>query len=112
MRRKRKQNNGILLTPTGPIIPLMSWKDEDDVIARANSLENAGLGASVWTPDTARAQRIARRLEAGSVWINQPELPHQGSYFSGWKRSGFGGELGRIGLLNYSNIQSLLVAKL
>ena len=105
-------NKEMPLTPTGPIIPLMSWTDEDDVIARANSLDNAGLGASVWTPDTARAQRIARRLEAGSVWINQPELPHQGSYFSGWKRSGFGGELGRIGLLNYSNIQSLLIAKL
>ncbi|RYP84667.1 hypothetical protein DL769_001101 [Monosporascus sp. CRB-8-3] len=95
----------------GPIIPLLRWTDEDDVIARANSLDNAGLGASVWTPDVARAQRIARQLEAGSVWINQPELPHQGSYFSGWKLSGFSGELGKRGLLNYSNTQSLLIAK-
>ncbi|RYP76841.1 hypothetical protein DL771_001577 [Monosporascus sp. 5C6A] len=95
----------------GPIVPLLKWTDEDDVIARANSLDNAGLGASVWTPDAARAQRIARQLEVGSVWINQPELPHQGSYFSGWKLSGFGGELGKRGLLNYSNTQSLLIAK-
>ncbi|KAK7755773.1 hypothetical protein SLS62_002058 [Diatrype stigma] len=95
----------------GPIIPLLSWSDEDDVIARANSLDNAGLGASVWTADAARAQRIARQLEAGSVWINQPELPHQGSFFSGWKLSGYGGELGRRGLLNYTNTQSLLIAK-
>ncbi|RYO74104.1 hypothetical protein DL766_004925 [Monosporascus sp. MC13-8B] len=95
----------------GPIIPLLSWTDEDDVIARANSLDNSGLGASVWTPDGARALRIARQLEAGSVWINQPELPHQGSYFSGWKLSGFNGELGKRGLLNYSNTQSLLIAK-
>ncbi|KAI0484295.1 aldehyde dehydrogenase [Xylariaceae sp. FL0804] len=94
----------------GPIAPVMSWTDEEDVIARAN-LDNAGLGASVYTPDLARAQRIARRLEAGSVWINRFERPHPGGYFGGWKDSGVGGELGRTGLYNYCQIQSLHIHK-
>ncbi|KAI8625462.1 aldehyde dehydrogenase-like protein [Xylariaceae sp. FL1651] len=89
-----------------PIAPVLSWTDEDDVIARAN-LDNAGLGASVYTPDLTRARRIAQRLESGSVWINRFERPHYGAYFGGWKLSGFGGELGKHGLYNYCQMQSL-----
>ncbi|KAI1188421.1 Aldehyde/histidinol dehydrogenase [Nemania serpens] len=89
-----------------PIAPVMTWSDEDDVISRAN-LDNAGLGASVYTPDLDRARRIAQRLESGSVWINRFERPHYGAYFAGWKLSGFGGELGKHGLYNYCNVQCL-----
>ncbi|KAL2160176.1 hypothetical protein VTH06DRAFT_1832 [Thermothelomyces fergusii] len=84
----------------GPILPVLSWSDEDDVIRRAN-LANAGLGASVYSSDPARAERIARRLETGSVWINQPERPNFAAYFGGIKDSGLGGEMGRQGLLSY-----------
>lgn len=84
----------------------MTWSDEDDVVARAN-IDNAGLGASVYTPDLDRARRIAQRLECGSVWINRFERPHYGAYFAGWKLSGFGGELGKHGLYNYCNVQCL-----
>ncbi|KAI0008437.1 aldehyde dehydrogenase [Xylariaceae sp. FL0662B] len=94
----------------GPIVPVMSWTDEADVIARAN-IDNAGLGASVYTPDLVRAQKIARQLESGTVWINQFERPHQGGYFSGWKLSGYGGELGKQGLLNYCLTQTFQIAK-
>ncbi|KAI1343848.1 aldehyde dehydrogenase [Xylariaceae sp. FL0016] len=94
----------------GPIAPIMSWSDEADVIARAN-LDNAGLGASVYTPDLTRAQKLARQLESGSVWINRFERPHQGGYFGGWKLSGFGGELGKRGLYNYTQVQSLHLHK-
>ncbi|KAI1381644.1 aldehyde dehydrogenase [Hypoxylon crocopeplum] len=93
-----------------PIVPVMSWTDEDDVIARAN-LDNAGLGASVYTPDLDRAQKIARQLESGTVWINQFERPHHAGFFGGWKLSGFGGELGKQGLLHYCHTQSLQIAK-
>ncbi|KAI2632314.1 aldehyde dehydrogenase [Hypoxylon sp. NC1633] len=93
-----------------PIVPVMSWTDEDDVIARAN-LDNAGLGASVYTPDLDRAHRIARQLESGTVWINQFERPHHAGFFGGWKLSGFGGELGKQGLLHYCHTQSLQIAK-
>ncbi|KAI1122792.1 aldehyde dehydrogenase-like protein [Nemania abortiva] len=89
-----------------PIAPVMTWSDEDDVIARAN-LDNAGLGASLYTPDLDKARRIAQRLESGSVWINRFERPHYGAYFAGWKLSGFGGELGKHGLYNYCQVQCL-----
>lgn len=86
--------------PAGPILPILSWSDEDDVIRRAN-LANAGLGASVYSSDLAQAERIARRLETGSVWINQFERPNYGAFFGGIKDSGFGGEMGKQGLLSY-----------
>jgi len=94
----------------GPILPIMSWSDEDDVIRRSN-LANAGLGASVYSQDLAQAERIARRLEAGSVWINQYERPNFGAFFGGMKDSGFGGEMGKQGLLSYSYTQCLHFAK-
>lgn len=50
-------------------MPALSWKDEEEVIRRANNTR-MGLGASVWSRDLERAGRIARELEAGSVWIN------------------------------------------
>jgi acyl-CoA reductase-like NAD-dependent aldehyde dehydrogenase len=55
--------------PFGPIVPLLKWTDEDDVIDRANALKT-GLGASVWGKDLQRAERMARQLSAGSVWVN------------------------------------------
>ncbi|PWY92192.1 aldehyde dehydrogenase [Aspergillus heteromorphus CBS 117.55] len=53
----------------GPILPVLKWSQEDDVIARANDVDT-GLGASVWSADLDRAEKIARQLESGSVWIN------------------------------------------
>ena len=68
--------------PFGPIVPLLKWSDEDDVLARANDTK-MGLGASVWTQDLARGEGIADQLEAGSVWINthfelSPTVPFGG----------------------------------
>jgi acyl-CoA reductase-like NAD-dependent aldehyde dehydrogenase len=51
--------------PFGPIVPLLKWTDEDDVIDRANA-SRMGLGASVWSKDLTRAERMARQLEAGT----------------------------------------------
>jgi acyl-CoA reductase-like NAD-dependent aldehyde dehydrogenase len=53
--------------PFGPIVPLLTWKDEDDVVKRANNTK-MGLGASVWSKDLDEAARIAKQLDAGSVW--------------------------------------------
>ncbi|GAB1313486.1 hypothetical protein MFIFM68171_03696 [Madurella fahalii] len=90
----------------GPVLPILSWSSEDDVIARAN-LANAGLGASVYSSDLAQAERIARRLDSGSVWINQSERPNPGAFFGGIKDSGFGGEMGKQGLLSYAYTKCL-----
>ncbi len=90
----------------GPILPLLKWSDETDVINRANSTEY-GLGASVWSKDAGQAERIARQLEAGTVWINThmeigPKFP-----FGGHKQSGIGCEWGVEGLKGYCNLQTI-----
>jgi len=96
--------------PFGPIVPLLRWSDEDDVLERANALET-GLGASVWSRDIARAERMARQLSAGSVWVNShfdvaPTVP-----FGGHKESGVGMEWGLEGFRHYTNSRSLWVWK-
>ncbi|KAH6692688.1 aldehyde dehydrogenase-like protein [Plectosphaerella plurivora] len=96
--------------PFGPIVPLLKWSSEDDVLERANAL-TTGLGASVWSKDLVRAERLARELSAGSVWVNShfdvaPNVP-----FGGHKESGIGMELGIEGFKQYTNSRSLWVWK-
>lgn len=96
--------------PFGPIVPLLKWSSEDDVLERANALPH-GLGASVWSKDLDRAERMARQLSAGSVWVNShfdvaPDVP-----FGGHKESGIGVEFGLEGFKHYTNVRSLWVWK-
>jgi len=86
----------------GPLVPLLGYDDEDEVVARANAGE-LGLAASVWSADEERAFALADRLEAGFVFVNthnrtgmSPRAP-----FGGVKRSGYGREYGDEGLLEY-----------
>jgi acyl-CoA reductase-like NAD-dependent aldehyde dehydrogenase len=92
----------------GPVLPLLKYRDIDEVIRRANDTEY-GLGGSVWSNDLALAQSIARRLETGTVWINHihamsPDVP-----FGGHKQSGVGVENALDGLLEYTNTQTVSV---
>ncbi|KAL8685089.1 MAG: hypothetical protein Q9218_007983 [Villophora microphyllina] len=96
--------------PFGPILPLLKWSDEDEVIARANDTK-MGLGASVWSNDIERATRMAKQLEAGSVWINSHFDVAPGVPFGGHKWSGIGTEWGTAGLKSYCNSQSLWLKK-
>lgn len=96
----------------GPVLPLLRFTDEDDVIARANDSE-FGLTASVWTKDLTRARRVAAALTVGGVSINNvmateanPALP-----FGGVRNSGFGRYKGEIGLHTFCNVKSVLVDK-
>ncbi|QZY50644.1 aldehyde dehydrogenase family protein [Leucobacter tenebrionis] len=80
----------------GPVIPIIRYTDLEDAIARANASEQ-GLGASVWgDPDEAR--RVAERIEAGTVWINQHGTLNPMVPFGGVKASGYGLEFGAHGL--------------
>ncbi len=94
----------------GPILPMLKFSDIDDVIDRANATDY-GLGGTVWCGDPDKALRIARRLETGTVWVNQllnlrPDTP-----FAGRKQSGFGVENGMDGLLEYMAPQAVYLAR-
>lgn len=90
----------------GPILPVLRFKNEQDVIQRVNSTE-FGLSASVWSTDTVRAREMAREIDAGVVWINKhldlnPEYP-----LSPCKQSGIGTEFGAEGIREF--MQSRLI---
>lgn len=70
--------------PFGPIVPTQPWSDEEEVIDRANNT-TTGLGACVWGKDVAHAEKIAKRLEAGSVFVNSFEKPTPQAVFGGHK---------------------------
>ncbi|KAJ5633427.1 Aldehyde dehydrogenaseN-terminal [Penicillium lividum] len=96
--------------PFAPILPVMKWSDEDDVIGKANALET-GLGASVWSKDFERATRIADQLESGVVWVNSHFDAAPNAPFGGHKQSGLGVEMGVTGLLGYCNSQTQWLKK-
>ena len=84
----------------GPVLPILKYQNIDDAVRRANNT-HFGLGASVWTKDIDRGAQIAAQIEAGTVWINShanydAEIP-----FGGFKESGFGRDMGQLGLLSY-----------
>ena len=90
----------------GPVIVCLPFEDEIDVIAQANGTV-FGLAAGMWTADYARAWRVARELEAGSVWINTYKQSHIATAFGGFKASGIGREKGYHGLRLYSQVKSV-----
>ncbi|RZV34901.1 MAG: aldehyde dehydrogenase family protein [Sphingomonadaceae bacterium] len=94
----------------GPVMPLMKFSSEEEVIARANNSEY-GLAGAVWTKDTDKGVRIAEQLETGTVWIN--EYLHLSPFapFGGHKQSGFGAEYGIEGLKEFTYPQVITVKK-
>ena len=96
--------------PFGPILPLMKWSDEADVIARANDTIY-GLGASVWGKDLAAIERIGQQLEAGTVWLNEVHQYSPFQAFGGHKQSGLGCENSLHGLMEYTNWQTITMNK-
>ena len=97
--------------PFGPILPLMKWSDEDDVIAKANDTIY-GLGASVWGKDQEALERIGSQLEAGTVWLNEVHQYSPFQAFGGHKQSGLGCENSLHGLMEYTNWQTTTLNKI
>lgn len=92
----------------GPVMPIMAFSTEDEALAIANS-SRLGLGGSIWSTDTARAEQLAAQIQSGSVFVNgitksDPRLP-----FGGIKMSGYGRELGTFGMKEFVNIQTVWV---
>ena len=93
----------------GPVAAVIRAKDEGDAVRLAND-SSFGLGASLWTQDRARAQRLAAQIEAGAIFVNgivksDPRLP-----CGGIKRSGYGRELSEYGIREFVNIKSVWIA--
>ena len=96
--------------PFGPIVPVIAYRDLDEVIARANA-NPQGLGGSVWSADVRRATEIALRLECGTVWVNEHGAIQPDAPFGGIKQSGIGVEFGAHGLAEYTAIRTVKVMK-
>lgn len=90
----------------GPVLPLLSYRDVDEVVRRANDSEY-GLGASVWSADVQAARAVAERLECGTVWINHIHALSPMVAFGGHKQSGLGVENSLQGLLEYTNARTI-----
>ncbi|ANB61329.1 aldehyde dehydrogenase family protein [Anoxybacteroides amylolyticum] len=91
----------------GPVVVVMTFSDEKEVIKLANDSEY-GLGSAIWTKDHARALRVAKQIQAGIVMINSPFSAFPGTPFGGYKQSGFGRELCVETLDLYTETKSIL----
>jgi aldehyde dehydrogenase (NAD+) len=92
----------------GPVLSVIRFKDLEEVVRAANDTRY-GLAAAVWTRDIKKAHRAARLLQAGTVWVNTYGLYDSAMPFGGYKMSGFGRELGRHGMMEYTQTKSVWV---
>ncbi len=93
----------------GPVLSVLEFEDVDDAIQQANQTIY-GLAAGVWTRDVGKAHRFAREVQAGTVWVNTYNRYDSASPFGGVKQSGFGRDLGRYALEQYTETKSVWVA--
>jgi aldehyde dehydrogenase (NAD+) len=92
----------------GPVLATIEFTDVDEAIARAND-SDYGLAAAVWTRDIKKAHYVARKLQAGTVWINTYNVYDTAAPFGGYKASGFGREMSAYALEHYTQIKTVWV---
>jgi betaine-aldehyde dehydrogenase len=90
----------------GPVAALIPFRDEAEAIRLAND-SDYGLSGSIWTENGSRALRVARAIETGVISINSNSSVRVSTPFGGFKRSGFGRELGMHGLAGYSEVKNV-----
>ncbi|KAG8162629.1 hypothetical protein KVR01_007107 [Diaporthe batatas] len=92
----------------GPFVVICRFKTEEEAVALANGTQY-GLGSALFTTDLTRAHTVAKKIQAGMVWINSSNDSDWRIPFGGVKQSGIGRELGEAGLAAYSNIKAVHV---
>ena len=92
----------------GPVLAVIDFEGEDEAVARANQ-SDYGLAAAVWTRDIKKAHRVARRVQAGTVWVNTYNVYDTAAPFGGYKLSGFGREMGQHALDSYMQVKTVMV---
>jgi aldehyde dehydrogenase (NAD+) len=95
----------------GPVLSVIQYDSEDEAVAIAND-SMYGLGGGVWSKDESRAMNVAKRLRAGTVWINEWHLISEKAPFGGYKQSGVGREFGVEGLKEYTETKHLHIDEL
>ncbi|HEY6781044.1 MAG TPA: aldehyde dehydrogenase family protein, partial [Thermoleophilaceae bacterium] len=96
----------------GPTLPIMKVADADEAVRLANDTPY-GLQASVWTKDTIKGERLARRIDAGAVTVNDAQINYLALELpmGGWKESGLGSRHGADGIRKYTKKQALLITR-
>jgi aldehyde dehydrogenase (NAD+) len=94
----------------GPVVSVLRFSDEEEALRLANDTIY-GLGAAIWSRDVERAERLAERIDAGTVWINDYHLISVRFPFGGYKQSGFGRELGPWGLSEFQQLKHIHVGE-
>ncbi len=92
----------------GPVLSVLTYDDLDEALDLANGTQY-GLGASVWSRDLKRAEELARRIRAGTVWVNHHHILSCATPHGGYKQSGVGRELGIWGLHEYTELKHLFL---
>lgn len=92
----------------GPVLVVLAFDNEDDLVKQAND-SVYGLAAGIWTENYRTAMRLARRIQAGVVWINTYKKFSISTPFGGFKESGVGREKGRLGILAYMQQKSIFI---
>jgi betaine-aldehyde dehydrogenase len=91
----------------GPVLTVSTFKNEEELIMAANDTKY-GLAGSVYTEDLRKGHVIARKLKAGTVWINIHNFVYSQGPYGGYKQSGIGRELGREGLEAYLETKNVI----
>ena len=90
----------------GPVVVAAPFQSLDDIAAAANDSEY-GLGAGIWTQDISKAHALAKKLRAGTVWINCYNVFDASLPFGGYKQSGWGREMGHEALEAYTEVKAV-----
>ncbi len=90
----------------GPVVVAEPFSDLDDLAAKAND-SPFGLGAGIWTRDISKAHALAKKLKAGSVYVNCYNVFDAALPFGGYKQSGWGREMGHEVLNNYTEVKAV-----
>ena len=93
----------------GPVLSVIRFDGVDDAIAKANAID-FGLAAGIWTQNVKKAHAVARRIQAGTVWVNTYNFYDAGMPFGGYKQSGFGRDLGPECLRDVTQTKSVWVS--